>query len=806
MRTIPLLLCCMSVPAWGASLPPLVISPDLVRQRAPEAAPAERGRTHAAGEPAGAAPRSAPTSSASAPAVPGAAERGAAGQAAQPAEPVAPGSTTVRALRIHGTRAVELTAEGDAELQRGDVLLTADRLIYREATDEAIAEGHVRLARDQDVVTGPAARFQVGAMEGEFEAPQYAITRVSKAAPGVAARTVSGNGHADALLLEGENQYRLKNATWTTCQADDPDWYIKARDLKLDYDREVGTARGTSVVFQDVPIFWAPWAEFPLVNQRQSGLLTPTFGTSNKTGIDLTQPYYWNIAPNYDATFAPRWMSNRGLQLGGEFRYLTPTSSGSMQAEWLRDSETGTDRALGSLQHSQWLRSNLFGAVNLNGVSDDEYFHDLSSRLSVTSRVNLVREGRLIWFPWEGVTGSALVQSYQTLSTDPENPIETPYRRLPELRLDALRPELAGGTTFAFTGDYVRFDHPNKDKPVGSRFVAYPQLSLPYERAGYYITPKVGVHYTRYELDRPLVEGRDSITRTLPIVSVDSGLTFERDTQIFGQSYTQTLEPRIYYLHVPYENQEDIPVFDSARYDFGFAQIFSENLYTGSDRIADANQLTTAVSSRLIDPVTGGERLRATIGQRFYFADQRVTLNEAGKVPVEEPRSRRRTDFLAALSGQVTPTTALDSAWQYNPKDQQTERFNFAVRYRPEFAKALNVSYRYYRDIFEDVDLSGQWPIARDWYGVARITRSLRDGRITEAIAGVEYNGGCWVFRTAVHRFVTRRDEATQALFFQLELGGLASVGSSPVNLLKRSVPGYGKINEPVSDRVFGTE
>jgi LPS-assembly protein len=683
---------------------------------------------------------------------------------------------------------------------RDDTLLWADRLVYRELDDEAVGEGNVRIEQDVGHVSGPHVRLELGAREGEFETPQYQFSRESKPQDGEVPRLISGGGQADVLYFEGENQYRLKNGTWSTCQADDPDWYIKARELELDYDREVGTARGASVVFQDVPIFWWPWAEFPLVGQRQSGFLAPTYGVSNKVGVDLSVPYYFNLAPNYDATLAPRVMGRRGVQLGGEFRYLTESYRGEMRAEWLpRDNVTGQERALGSLQHQHRITPNLSASVDLNSVTDDEYFEDLSSRLSVASQVNLLRQAQLVYAgsPWWSASG--LVQSYQTLSGG------APYKRLPQLLLNANRPDLPGGTQFIFRGEYVQFDHPDLNQPEGNRFTAYPQLALPFVRSGYYITPKIGVHHTRYELDRGLPGGRESITRNVPTLTIDSGLSFERDTSIFGRSYLQTLEPRIYYVNIPERSQDDIPLFDTARFDFGFAQIFSENLYSGSDRIADANQVTAAVTSRLIDPDTGAERVRATVGQRYYFDDQRVTLNQLGRAPVEVARTGRRADILGAFSGRVTASTTLDSAWQYNPRDSWTERFNFSVRYMPDFAKALNVSYRYSRDVLQDLDVSGQWPLGGRWYGVGRVTRSLKENRITETIAGIEYDGGCWVFRTAMHRFATNPDDVTQAIFLQLDLNGLASVGSSPVNLLKRSVAGYGKINEPVSDRVFGS-
>ncbi len=871
MRLIPLLLCWVSGSALAGGMPALVVSPDLVRDRpakgapipvrpaAPtvDAAPAAAPAAEVPGAPAtsgiglapapsapGAdvrpvAPPEAPAPVVAQPAVPAAApvppretevrpaeasrtvapveaaqDEKAAGPIEQrpeaPREAEAPvavrrEATEVSALRIRGTRAVELVADGEAEIQRGDLTLTADRLIYRELTDEAIAEGNVRLAQGTDEVTGPAARIVIGERTGEFEAPRYSFTRTSEPQPGELPRVITGSGQADALLFEGENQYRFRNATWSSCSPQDPDWYVKARDLDLDYDTEVGTLRHGTVVFKDVPILWVPWAEFPLVGRRQSGLLAPTFGTSNKTGVDFTQPYYWNIAPNYDATLSPRFMSRRGLQLGGEFRYLNEDYRGELRGEWLpKDRVDGVERRLASLQHQHRITPRLFASLDLNTVSDDTYFEDLSSRVSVASKVNLLREGRLNYYGADWWSASALWQRYQTLSGD------EPYRKVPQLALNANRAGMPGGTTWVFDGQFTEFDHPDKDRVVGgyrvftpgSRLVLYPQVSLPIERAGFFITPKFGLHYTQYKLDRPydVANGRTSITRSVPIFSLDTGLNFEREANVFGRDYVQTLEPRVFYVKSPERRQEDIPLFDTFRYDFSFAQMFAEMPYSGSDRIADNDQVTVALTSRLIDPVSGAERLYGAIGQRHYFSDQRVAL------PGETLRVDRRTDILAAVGGRISASTSLNSAWQYNPRESQTQRFTFGASWQPEFGKAVNLSYRWTRDVLRDIDVSAQWPLGGRWYGVGRLTRSIKDRRITEAIGGLEYDGGCWVFRTVAHRFATTEDKVTQALFFQLELNGLASIGSNPVGLLKRSVSGYGKINEPGSGRIFGTD
>jgi len=815
IRLIPLLLLGLSGTALAQAMPALQVAPELLRRpetAAPAPAQAPVSAPAPAASPTPGLPAEPPRVS-----VPEPAPAASPSTLAAPVVPVrpalAPGETAVSALRIHGERGIELVAEGEAELQRDDTLLTADRVTYREPTDEVLAEGNVVLSRGGDTIRGPKATLVVGDRVGTFETPTYELSRARPPAlAGDAPRTVAGSGEADLLRLEGENQYRLANATWTTCSPQDPDWYIKARELDLDYDREVGTARSSSIVFMDTPIFWMPWAEFPLSGQRQSGLLPPTFGSSNKTGVDFTQPYYWNIAPNYDATLAPRLMTRRGLQLGGEFRYLGADHQGTTRLEWMpNDKVTGEERRLGSIQHQHRFAPNFYGTLDLNAVSDDAYFEDLSSNIGVASRVNLLREGRLIYAGgwW---TASMLAQRYQTLNPDPDVRNFEPYRRLPQLRFDAARADLVGGLAGLLETEFVRFAHREEVLDEASRVVAYPQLSLPMQGAAWFVTPKAGVHYTSYDIDRaPATVGKsDSITRSVPIVSLDSGLFFERETHYFGNDYLQTLEPRLFYLRVPSRDQTDIPLFDTNRFDVGFAQIFAENRYSGSDRIGDANDLTAALTTRFIDAESGVERLRALLGQRYYFSDQEVYLYDADELR----RAGTGNEILAGLGGRLSSTVTVDSYAQYNTETSRTERLNASVRYQPGFARTLNLSYRYAPNLridqdvvgLEDIDVSGQWPLARNWYGVGRVTHSLKDDRITEAVAGIEYDGGCWVFRTAIHRFAIDEDDVTNAIFVQLELNDLAGIGSNPLSLIKRSVPGYGKINDSSANRVFGSD
>ncbi|MDR0563378.1 MAG: LPS-assembly protein LptD [Azoarcus sp.] len=728
------------------------------------------------------------------------------------------GSTRISALRISGMNSVDVVAEGEVELHRDALTLTADRLTYFETSDKVLAEGNVCLRRDdgRGEMSGPSASLIVGEHVGEFIEPTYSMTRkrVGQETNDGLPRSVSGGGHADLLLLEGENHYRARNATWSTCPGPDPDWYIKTKDLSLDYDREIGTTKDATIVFKDMPFFWLPWAEFPLVGQRHSGFLPPTMESSTKTGFGFQVPYYWNIAPNYDFTFSPRYMSRRGLQLGGEVRYMGAAYTGTVRGEYLpHDRVTGKERSLGSIQHTQMITPWLLGSFDINSVSDNAYFEDLSTRVSMSSKVNLLREGRLAYTgsSWWGL--SLLAQSYQTLSPDPDHPVATPYRRLPQILLNVNRPgEFAdtigtSGLDLKLKSEYVRFQHPLENRVNASRMTAYPQVSFPLQWPAFYFTPKIGLHYTRYNFDRDQNQAalglRESVTRSLPIFTVDSGLTFERNTTLFDRGIVQTLEPRLYYVKTKYSRQDDIPLFDTSRFDFGFAQIFNENIYTGGDRIADANQLTAAVTSRLIDEATGIEQMRVVLGQRYYFADQMVTLSyrdELGKLhETEPPRTTRRTDILAGFSAHLGRSATIDSLLQYNSRDHQTERFTANLRYNPGHTRAFNLGYRYARDILRDVDVSGQWPLWGKWYGVSRLTYSLQDSRFSEIIGGLEYNGGCWVLRMGAHRYITRKDEANNTYFLQLELNDFTSIGpgGNMMNLIKRSVPGYGKINEP---------
>ncbi len=376
------------------------------------------------------------------------------------------------------------------------------------------------------------------------------------------------------------------------------------------------------------------------------------------------------------------------------------------------------------------------------------------------------------------------MQSFQTLQ-DPLAPVTPPYARVPQVTLNVNR-QTDYHFDLGLQGEYVDFDHPFLLN--GKRQILYPSLSVPLQTSYFYLTPKIGYHDTRYSFEDPI---RPDETRGLPIFSIDSALTFERNARIRGRDFIQTLEPRLYYVYIPFRPQDQLPIFDTAEADFSLAQIFTENQFTGGDRINDANQLTAALSSRLINAGSGEEQLRFVLGQRYYFKEQQVFLSTT-------PRDFDRSDLLVAMTGRIAPNWVTDIGVQYSGNASRVERNNVALRYQPGIGKVMNFGYRFTRDALEQVDLSSQWPIGRHWNVLARWNYTLLDKRLLEGLGGVEYNAGCWAARFVMHRFVSATQEYVNAMFFQLELNGVSRIGSNPLELLRQSVIGYTKTNEPL--------
>ena len=688
-------------------------------------------------------------------------------------EESAPTPAFLQGLKLSGETGRVTVIEGDAELRKRGTNIKADKIIYRQVEDRLQAEGNVRIYRQADLFTGTTLDLKLDAQTGFFLKADYLLANDR------------ARGSAERFEFLGKDHYRADDAVYTTCGPGNDDWFLKVKELKLDYGRDAGEVTSAQLNFMGNHILTIPEMSFALNSRRKSGLLAPSFGSTVQSGQEVSQPYYWNMAPNRDLTITPRLMTRRGLQTNLAGRVLGEDYQGEARFEWLPDRLTGTTRSGLSILHRHNFGNGWNGTLNFNRVSDDNYFTDLTTRISSTSQRTLLRDGALNYSaPYFSI--SSRLQSYQVLQ-DPLTPVTTPYNRMPQVSLAARRFD-AGGFDLNFAGEYARFDHPTN--VMGNRWVAHPSISYPLLSPGAYVTPKLALHTTRYFLQQNAAGAPDNMIRTVPLFSLDSGLVFERAAKLFGQDYTQTLEPRAYYLRVPVREQSRFPVFDAGLPDLNFAQIFTDNIYSGADRIADASQVTVGVTSRLLGANSASERLRISFAQRYYFATQTVTL------PGETARTDRSSDFLAALSGEIAPKLMLDTALQYNPNSGAAQRATLGVRWTPEAGKTVSAAYRYRRDLIEQVDFASQWKFAHNWYGVGRYNYSVRDNRVVEALGGVEYDGGCWVGRVVLQRFATTTSRSTTSIFFQIELNGLSRLGSNPLDVLRRNIPGYSTLNE----------
>jgi len=689
---------------------------------------------------------------------------------------------------LRGHQDQETEAEGGVRLRQRGQAVHADRLRYDKSSDQVEADGSVHMESGSDLVEGTRLQYNLQTDRGSMDQSSFTLRKAGEIeGQRQLFRETDARGTAERILFEGPGQYRAQSARYTSCGPGDDDWYLRAGELAIDKDRDVGVAHNASIVFMDVPIFYSPYLSFSLHQGRKSGFITPHYGSTNTGGSELTVPYYWNIAPNRDYTLSPRVMTRRGVLLNNEFRYLEPNYSGESRAEILPDdrARNGEQRWAYNVRHRQSHPSGWSGALNLQRVSDDNYLTDLSTQIAVTSQVQLPQDASIsrggIWGNAGSYGLNLLAQRWQTLQADPLAPVTPPYSRLPQLSLSAAQQEVLH-SDFDFTGHYVVFDHPTQ--VTAKRTVLYPSVSVPLQTPYAYVTPKLGVNGTYYSIDQN-TGGFSDETRTLPIFSADSGMVFERPTTLGGAAHLQTLEPRIYYVYIPFRDQSGIPVFDSAQQDINFATIYAENQFSGSDRINDANQVTLGITSRFISTDSGAERMRVGVAQRYYFEPQQVTL------PGVAARTNSNSDLLAALYGVVIQNWTAEAGLQYNTSSSQKQKLNFATRYQPKPGAVLNLSYRETINTLRQTDVSTQWPVYGGWTGLARWNYSLLDRRTVESLLGMEYNANCWSLRIVAHRFAVTTQQESTTFFLQLELNGVSRIGSNPMDAMKRNISGY---------------
>lgn len=707
----------------------------------------------------------------------------------------------LEADRVTSRPGLDTVAEGKVDFRRGSLSIMADRLSYDTEQDLARAEGHVRIRRPGANYSGPELQLRVQSFEGYFLQPEFEFTQIG----------AGGRAYRIDFLDSARSKATL--AEYTSCPREgdtEPAWLLRADSVEIDLDRNEGIASGGVLRFLGVPILAAPSLSFPLSDARKSGWLPPSISTDSRSGIELAVPYYWNIAPNRDATLTPRLITRRGVGLDSEFRYLEPRFEGSAALQWLPNDRVA-DRSREALRwrHDGNADGGLRYGVDLVRVSDDGWWKDFPGATgSLTPRLLPMRVHLERPFALAGSEGLAYVRStqWQVLQGSDVN-VVAPYQRTPQIGVRL------GGGVYGLRADmeaeYNHFDLPagaeaQAGRARGERVHLLASLSRPWREPGWWVVPKLSVNAARYGGQGASKQPGVNTSRVIPSLSVDAGLEFERSALAFGRDTRQTLEPRVLYVRTPYREQSGLPNYDAAAKDFNFASIYTDNQFSGVDRVNDAHQLTAGVTTRLVDASSGAEMLRLGLAQRVLFRNQRITAKADGTVD-GPPLDQRLSDLLLLGSTSLVPKWTFDAALQYSPDLQRSVRSIIGARYSPAPFRTVSATYRLTRGLTEQIEMGWQWPLygpgpgarsthsgcAGTWYSVGRVNYSTKDSRITDAVLGFEYDAGCWIGRFVAERLSTGRSEATTRVMLQLELVGLSRLGSNPLQVLKDNIPGY---------------
>jgi LPS-assembly protein len=686
----------------------------------------------------------------------------------------------------------KLKASGNAVLKKGGTAIKADIIEYDQISEDLYARGDVRLEMPGSNITGTELELSMNSNTGAIPNATF-ITEINNSSPSSFNKRLRGT--ATTFFLEGKDKKRLQNASITTCEEGQNDWFIKATELEINGRSDKINASNALLEFKGIPILYSPLVNFSFNDQRKSGFLTPSIGSTTKSGFETAAPYYINLSPTSDATITPRYLSKRGIQLQGEYRYLNEDYSGDSSVEILNDSVSQeSNRYLYKVKHEHKLSEGLVGKVNYEKVSDNDYFSDLESLVSVTSQVSLPQELSLEYKKddWDI---NFIAQKFQNLTSS------SPYERMPSLSLrrSLFSEGMDGINSYEtnFNMSITQFDrdsnYSGSAKEKGSRFIARPSLAIPFEKSYGYIKPKITINLASYNLDNASVSSKEL---SIPTLSVDSGLYADRQFKFLENEFTQTLEPRIFYAYTPYRNQSMLPMFDTALLDLNQNTLFSSNQFAGGDRVMDTNQFTLAATSRFIDQ-NGTERLSGTLAQRFYL-NKRKVLNEAQYI--NSVYQSDSSDLFMLAFARLNKALTINTEIQYNPDESSTNRATFSSKYFPQPGKLIDASYRLIRSAgttdydTKQINLAGQWPIGSGYSTIGRYNYDIKESSVAEALVGLEYDAGCWSASVLLHRLsLATSDKPNDTLFFQLQLGGLGSLGTSKASLdevLYRNVQG----------------
>ncbi|TAK61426.1 LPS assembly protein LptD [Methylobacter sp.] len=710
---------------------------------------------------------------------------------------------------------------GNVEMVRADQHSVSNKASYDTVSETLDLQGSVYYNEDELALHSESASLNLATDRARLRDALF----ISPAAP--------LRGRAQTIYRESNTLSRYKDVAYTSCRPGNQDWVVHATELKMNKTTGQGAAKNAWLEFKGTPVFYSPYLSFPIDDRRLSGFLAPSFGSTQRGGISLSTPYYWNIAPNYDATLRPRYLSDRGIILGGSFRYLTERSSGSTNLEFVpHDSLFNKTRYLAGVKNITQFSPHISSNLDLNYVSDKYYFSDLGNALSTSTYSSyLLSQANLIYANTYKNTGVSLrghVDNYQSI--DPAiTSAGLPYRRLPQVNLNLNHSFNFMPLNTLMDAEYVFFQH--NTLVNGQRTNVKPSVSLPLQTASAFLTPKISLQHTQYSLSDPKGTApltSDSLSRTLPIFSTDTGLFLEKDLILSNRSYLHTLEPRLFYVYIPTVNQNNFPIFDTSFYDPSFNSLFLENRFSGSDRVGDANQLTAAITTRLVETKSGKEKLKLSVGQTVYFQDREVILpGYQEPLPGYFPNTDRFSNLVAELNAGLTDHISLSSGMQWNPHLNDIVRYAGGLHYlnKPDInrpGEIVNLGYRYRKntiipdtsgqrlyDIIQS-DASFHWPVYNDWSAVGRWTYSLLNNSTQESFLGVEKENCCWTFRFIGRRWINSVNLNTNpniqnslaidttatgipqtGVFVEVELKGLTGVGEKLDQFFEKQIYGY---------------
>lgn len=708
-----------------------------------------------------------------------------------------------------------LSFAGNVDLNRADQHLAADKASYDTVADTMDAQGNVIYSEDVMALSSDTLSISMNKDEARIRKAQF----IAAEAP--------LRGTAEVMYRDSKSLSRYHDATFTSCAPGNQDWVMHAGRVKINRESGQGSAKNAWLEFKGVPVLYTPYISFPVDNRRTSGFLAPTWGNTERNGFDISAPFYWNIAPNFDTTITPRYMEKRGGMLRNQFRYLTETSKGSLGAEYLpNDQLRDQDRFSAHFKDKSRFTEHLSSVTNLNYVSDEEYFNDMNNALGFQT-ARFLPSTTYLNYSRPDVTFSTGLQHYQSVDrtiTDEG----MPYDVLPRVSLDLNHAFDNMPLALGLSNQYSHFYH--SELINGQRFNIAPSVSMPLESTAGFFVPKVTGQYTHYQLsnidpgNQTIPNQPDSVSRALPIFSVDSGMMFEKQLNFGNSNYTHTIEPRAFYLYIPRKDQTDIPVFDTASYDTNYYSLFRENRFSGLDRVTDANQITLAGTSRFIDSSTGLEPLKISLGQILYFQDRTVNL------PGVDTQTSSTSNFVGELAGQINHHLSYSTGAQWDPEASGIARGLAVLKYRNQPDEIFDVGYRYRRSTPNDqsafvnnlfnannnintlnsqsavgqtisqTDVSFRWPIAAGWYGLGRWQYSFNFDKTTESFIGVEKENCCWRLRVIGRRYINGANRSSiispdakpeNAVFVQLELKGLTGFGDQVDQFLQRNLNGY---------------